>query len=178
MMPAEAERALREESAASSADSLEAALEDCEAPGRVRGLSWNFYGTAQGPLIPQPLVAKLAEPDVREDHRLGAGQLPRDGAASRAPAPRSGSEAGNINGPLSCRPSPTRLLRSRGREPSMPRDEDSRKLEYLEVRRLWQVHQVSCASSPAMQTSAIWLLGEEILWLLEGRARDRWRSHG
>ncbi len=87
MMPAEADHALREESAASSADSLERRFSEARPRllDKYRALV-RFYGTAEGPLIPRSLVFKLAD--------------------------------------------------------------------------------------PAMQNSAVWLVSEEILWLLEGRAPD------
>jgi hypothetical protein len=170
MMPAEAERALREESAASSAGSLERRLSESIAKlqEKYRALV-HFYGTAQGPLIPRPLVSKLADPAVQKivdwvlADFLGWCCFTSACAAFRA--------QGDVNGHFVQALADTVCFGLSGREPSMPRDEDFHKLNTWRFAGFGKYTRFPYLF-PAMQNSAVWLLSEEILWLLEGSAPD------
>ena len=170
MMPAEAERALREESAASSPGSLERRLQESipTLQDRYRALV-RFYGTAQGPLIPRALAARLEDPAVRKivdwvlADFLGWCCFTSGCAAFR--------ERGDVNGRFVQALADTVCFGLSGREPSMPRDEDFRKLNTWRFAGFGKYTRFPYLF-PAMQNSAVWLLAEEILWLLEGRAPD------
>ncbi|HLN57042.1 MAG TPA: hypothetical protein VK416_00680 [Thermoanaerobaculia bacterium] len=170
MMPAEAERALREESASSRADSLERRLAESIAKlqDKYQALV-RFYGTAQGPLIPRPLVPKLADPAVQRivdwvlADFLGWCCFTSACAAFRA--------RGDVNGRFVQALADTVCFGLSGREPAMPRDEDFRKLNTWRFAGFGKYTRFPYLF-PAMQNSAVWLLAEEILWLLEGRAPD------
>jgi hypothetical protein len=170
MMPAEAERALREESAASSADSLERRFSESieKLQDKYRALV-RFYGSAQGPLISRPLVAKLADPAIQKiidwvlADFLGWCCFTSACAAFR--------EQGEVNGRFVQALADTVCFGLSGREPSMPRDEDFRKLNTWRFAGFGKYTRFPYLF-PAMQNSAVWLLSEEILWLLEGRAPD------
>ena len=170
MMPAEAERALREESAASSAGSLERRLLESNASlqDRYRALV-RFYGTAQGPLIPRALAVRLADPAVQKiidwvlADFLGWCCFTSGCAAFR--------EQGDVNGRFVQALADVVCFGLSGREPSMPSDEDFRKLNTWRFAGFGKYTRFPYLF-PAMQNSAVWLLAEEILWLLEGRAPD------
>jgi len=170
MMPAEAERGLREESAATSADSLERRFSEAipKLEDKYRALV-RFYGRGKGPLIPKSLVFKLSDPAIQKiiDWVL-ADFLGWCCFTSACAALR---ERGEVNGRFVQALADTVCFGLSGREPSMPRDEDFRK---------WNTWRFAGFSKyarfpylfPAMQHSAVWLLSEEILWLLEGRAPE------
>ena len=170
MMPAEAERALREESATRGADSLERRFSDASAKliDKYRTLI-RFYGRAQGPLIPRSLVSKLADPAIQKiidwvlADFLGWCCFTSACAAFR--------ERGEVNGRFVQALADTVCFGLSGREPSMPRDEDFRKLNTWRFAGFGKYTRFPYLF-PAMQNSAVWLLSEEILWLLEGRAPD------
>jgi hypothetical protein len=170
MMPAEAERAFTEESAASSADSLERQFSEASAKllDRYRALI-RFYGRAQGPLIPRSLVSKLVDPAIQKiidwvlADFLGWCCFTSACAAFRA--------RGEVNGRFVQALADTVCFGLSGRDPSMPRDEDFRKLNTWRFAGFGKYTRFPYLF-PAMQNSAVWLLSEEILWLLEGRVPD------
>lgn len=169
-MPAEAERALRKESAASSADSLERRFSESveKLQDKYRALV-RLYGSAQGPLILPPLVAKLADPAVQKiidwvlADFLGWCCFTSACAAFR--------ERGEVNGRFVQALADTICFGLSGRKPSMPRDEDFRKLNTWRFAGFGKYTRFPYLF-PAMQNSAVWLLSEEILWVLEGRVPD------
>ncbi len=170
MMPADAERALREESAASSAGSLERRLSESipTLQERYRALI-RYYGTEQGPLIPRPLAGKLADPAVQKiidwvlADFLGWCCFTSACAAFR--------EQGEVNGRFVQGLADAICFGLSGREPSMPKDEDFRKLNTWRFAGFGKYTRFPYLF-PAMQNSAVWLLAEEILWLLEGRVPE------
>jgi hypothetical protein len=170
MMPADAERALTEESAASSADSLERKLSEASAKllDRYRALI-RFYGRAQGPLIPRSVASKLVDPAIQKiiDWVL-ADFL---GWCCFTSACTAFRERGEVNGRFVQALADTVCFGLSGREPSMPRDEDFRKLNTWRFAGFGKYTRFPYLF-PAMQNSAVWLLSEEILWLLEGRVPD------
>ena len=170
MMPAEAERALREESVASGSDSLERRFIEflSKLQERYRALV-RYYGTAEGPLIPRPLAAKLADPAVQKivDWVL-ADFL---GWCCFTSACSAFRERGEVNGRFVQALADSACFGLSGREPSMPRDEDFRKLNTWRFAGFGKYTRFPYLF-PAMQNSAVWLLAEEILWLLEGHIPD------
>ena len=170
MMPAEAERALREETAAASPDSLERRLSESIAKlqEKYRALV-RFYGTAQGPLIPRPLVPKLADPAVQKIVDWVLADFLGWCCFTSACAAFRGQ--GDVNGRFVQALADTVCFGLSGREPSMPRDEDFHKLNTWRFAGFGKYTRFPYLF-PAMQNSAVWLLSEEILWLLEGHIPD------
>jgi hypothetical protein len=170
MMPAEAERALREESAASNADSLERRFGESIAKlqEKYRALV-RFYATAQGPLIPRPLVPRLADPAVQKTGDWVLGDFL--GWCCFTSACAAFRERGDVNGRFVQALADTICFGLSGREPSMPRDEDFRNLNTWRFAGFGKYTRFPYLF-PAMQNSAVWLLSEEILWLLKGRVPD------
>jgi len=168
MTPAQAESHLNAESAARGADSLERRFSGSSASLReeYRGLI-RFYGGPEGPLIPKPLVYKLADPGVRKliDWVL-ADFL---GWCCFTSACAVFRETGEVNARFVQALADTLCYGLSGREPSMPRDEDFRKLNTWRFGGFAKYARFPYLF-PAMQNSAVWLLSEEILWLLEERA--------
>ena len=170
MMPAEAERALREETTASRADSLERRCSESIAKlqEKYRTLV-HFYGREKGPIIPRPLVPKLADPALQRivDWVL-ADFL---GWCCFTSACTAFRERGDVNGRFVQALADTVCFSLSGREPSMPRDEDFHKLNTWRFAGFGKYTRFPYLF-PAMQNSAVWLLSEEILWLLEGHTPD------
>src|SRR6266545_843893 len=114
MMPAEAERALREESAASSADSLERRFSDAipKLQDKYRALV-RFYGRAEGSLIPRSLGSKLEDTAIQKiiDWVL-ADFL---GWCCFTSACSAFRERGEVNGRFLLVPEDSRLVREEGR---------------------------------------------------------------
>jgi hypothetical protein len=166
MMPAEAERALREETTASSADSLERRCS--EAIGKLQEkyrTLVRFYGREKGPVIPRPLLPKLLDPELQRiiDWVL-ADFL---GWCCFTSACSAFRERGDVNGRFVQALADTVCFSLSGREPSMPKDEDFQKLNTWRFAGFGKYTRFPYLF-PAMQNSAVWLLSEEILWLLEG----------
>ncbi len=170
MMPAEADHALREESASSSADSLERRFSEASLRllDKYRALV-RFYGRAEGPLIPRSLVFRLADPAIQKlidwvlADFLGWCCFTSACAAFR--------EGGEVNGRFVQAFADSVCFGLSGRQPSMPRDEDFRKWNTWRFAGFGKYSRFPYLF-PAMQNSAVWLVSEEILWLLEGRAPD------
>ena len=166
MMPAEAERALREEKTASSADSLERRCSESigKLQEKYRTLV-RFYGRENGPVIPRPLLPKLLDPELQRiiDWVL-ADFL---GWCCFTSACSAFRERGDVNGRFVQALADTVCFSLSGREPSMPKDEDFQKLNTWRFAGFGKYTRFPYLF-PAMQNSAVWLLSEEILWLLEG----------
>ena len=170
MMPAEAERALREESAASSADSLERRFSESipKLEEKYRALV-RFYGGAQGPLVPRPLAARLSDSSVQNIIEwVVADFLGWCCFTSSCTAFR---ERGDVNGRFVQALADSICFGLSGREPSMPQDEDFQRLNTWRFAGFGKYTRFPYLF-PAMQNSAVWLLAEEILWLLEGKAPE------
>jgi len=141
MTPLEAERCVKAESEASHADSLERRFSEArgnlleEYQELVR-----FYGGPDGPLVPRTLVFKLTDLGVRNlvcwvlSDFLGWCCFTSACAAFR--------ERGDVNARFVQALADTVCFGLSGREPAMPRDEDSQ-AQYVAIRRLRQVHPVS-----------------------------------
>jgi hypothetical protein len=168
MTPAQAERHLKAESAARGTDSLERRFSESSANlleeywGLIR-----FYGGPGSPLIPRILVFKLADPGVRKvidwvlADFLGWCCFTSACAAFR--------EHGDVNARFVQALADSICFGLSGRQPSMPRDEDFHRLNTWRFGGFGKYTRFPYLF-PAMQNSAVWLLSEEILWLLEERA--------
>ncbi len=170
MKPAEAENALTEESAAACGDSLERQFSKARPDllEKYRALI-RFYGGEQGPLIPRPLAFKLADPEIQKV--IGWVLADFLGWCCFTSACAAFREQGEVNGRFVQALADSVSFDLSGREPSMPRDADFRKLNTWRFAGFGKYTRFPYLF-PAMQNSAVWLLAEEILWLLEGRAPD------
>ena len=168
MTPLEAERILQEESEASAADSLERRFSaaKCGLVEQYRGLV-RLYGGPDGGLIPQSLVFKLADSGIRS---LVRGVLSDFlGWCCFTSACAAFKERGEVNARFVQAFAEAVSYGLSGREPATPRDEDFHKLNPWRFGGFAKYTRFPYLF-PAMQNSAVWLLGEEILWLLENRA--------
>lgn len=167
MSPGQAESYLKEEAAAGAGDSLERQFSERSAAllEKYRALV-GFYGGAKGPLVPKPLTFRLADPTVHKTLEWVLADFL--GWCCFTSACTAFRERGDLNGRYAQALAESICFSLSGRKPAMPTDEDFRKFN------TWSFAGFSKYTRfpylfPAMQNSAVWLLAEEVLRLLERR---------
>ncbi len=167
MGPAQAESYLKEEAAARAADSLERRFSERSAGllDRYRALV-SFYGGAKGPLIPRSLTFKLADPTIQKTIEWVLADFL--GWCCFTSACTAFRERGDVNGRYAQALAETICFSLSGRKQAMPKDEDFRKFNTWRFAGFAKYTRFPYLF-PAMQNSAVWLLAEEVLRLLQER---------